>query len=1550
MIEAICEAFGTRLGLQRDSVRNQAEHIDVLWNSFLSRHSDDASAALQDLWTQLLRTQAKWREQVWVPLTSEAPHTDLGDQCTDDQALQEICLFLLLWGELGNLRFCPEVHCFLFSAARSFCLPLDQSPRDRPAEGSFLRGIVRPMFTTILEETFNPGAPPKFKFGNAPAPGTAANYDDWNELFWDAKRLSQSLRLKDGGLLMDSCTSSSDVWSMLHDVDWVRTLRGQKSHYELHSFLPVLVGSYRVFLLQTFILGMLLTYPQGSSMWKIDNWEGAAPVALLIPFWMAIYEFGYLFLTPATRCSRWFRGILKLLVPYSLPIATYVLVFLSLQTDFKPNIFSVSLSGWRNIVLIVHYAVTLIALIAALGQQSSNPSAWGFYPGALKGSEFGPWCFWFVVLLLGTLCSSILVSACRDALNGLWELHGGGESGPVMLWAENIVLFVPTGLCFLASLLFFTNLGIAFTGAILGVYRLGGFKLWCYRRGLGFSRLPRAVSSRLLRQKKDSQHPREDSWRKVSTWWDRMSLEEIKAFATVWDEMVGDLRAGDLINDEQESSLKFGPDGAIRAKSGQVPRLLDPRDVFRISNALPYNKEARRRLVALARSIQMRPLPKAKVRTMPSLTVLIPHYAEDILFQRENLFQQGAPQELLRFLVKYYRIDFQNFSQRCVRAVANGEATPAMPRISSTHTTNSQRSNFRSYLGYRPTPTNDVALPADLEKRLCEWASLRMQTLWRTIQGVSESYTTALDSLLRVQEPDLGGDARENIISEKLQVLLAMQRYGLFSDPSRVKDGHALLAATEALLLSFGQCLKIAYIDEEDGPEGKRYFSCLIDNTCKIVQMPGRLPARQPLYRIELPGFPILGHGKSDNQNCAVIFSRGEVLQMIDCNQEAYFESSLFLPSALQEFGTTQDGRRPGILGFREHIFSDIGLVGRLAADSEFAFGTVIQRTMDWPLRARLHYGHPDMMCKLQAMQQGGVSKGTKGLNLSEDVFAGIDLVLRGGWTTYKEYFYVGKGRDMGFMSVLSFFAKVSMGNGEQAITRQWLRLGLELSLPRYLGVFHIHIGYYLNQCLINWAIKAFAFMAASFALLSSVDLGADDAAVGSVASYFSLFYVLLTATTLLPLLFEVWIENGLCASLRMVASSSFGLSPIFAAFQSKLMGYYFWCTLHYGGAQYIATGRGLATSRESFLRLFRTFGATHMHDAFELILYLLISLTTKFNWGFYAVVSFIIVSWMFAPFIFNPRQFDSTAQAVKDTKAWLQWMYKAEGKEDESWVAWSTQLQSVRKTAHVLVELTPSGRFLAVVCTTLLAVYNHRFSVMVQDMRWTHWLIVLPPVGYLLLCIAGVFIQRICCCGGNCSFLTYPFLAALAIGVTFMELSAMEFWPGTWRLALFHKYICARWMLELADGVAVRQPCGWISSVVHDACRIWALSWRFSRDLALGLLVSGFCITFTVLPGTSVLHEFFLFRAHLRREPTTRKKEERARADSSGSSSASDEDGSLDSGSDFDGGDGSEDPVYAYVRRFAGRRKWVLPFRGKKSGGGANGGTLNGGGEFAEP
>ena len=41
----------------------------------------------------------------------------------------------------------------------------------------------------------------------------------------------------------------------------------------------------------------------------------------------------------------------------------------------------------------------------------------------------------------------------------------------------------------------------------------------------------------------------------------------------------------------------------------------------------------------------------------------------------------------------------------------------------------------------------------------------------------------------------------------------------------------------------------------------------------------------QEVYSIKLPGDPKLGEGKPENQNHAIIFTRGEAIQTIDMNQ-----------------------------------------------------------------------------------------------------------------------------------------------------------------------------------------------------------------------------------------------------------------------------------------------------------------------------------------------------------------------------------------------------------------------------------------------------------------------------------------------------------------------------------------------------------------------------------------------------------------------------------------------------------------------------------------
>ena len=168
-----------------------------------------------------------------------------------------------------------------------------------------------------------------------------------------------------------------------------------------------------------------------------------------------------------------------------------------------------------------------------------------------------------------------------------------------------------------------------------------------------------------------------------------------------------------------------------------------------------------------------------------------------------------------------------------------------------------------------------------------------------------------------------------------------MQRFAKFNKEEQENAEFLLRAYPD---------LQIAYLDEETGARGPdpTIYSVLIDGHSEIDEATGK---RKPKFRIELPGNPILGDGKSDNQNHAIIFYRGEYLQLIDANQDNYLEECLKIRNVLAEFEemdipegspyaaggvVPRDTNPVAIVGAREYIFSEnIGVMGDVAAGKE---------------------------------------------------------------------------------------------------------------------------------------------------------------------------------------------------------------------------------------------------------------------------------------------------------------------------------------------------------------------------------------------------------------------------------------------------------------------------------------------------------------------------------------------------------------------------------------------------------------------------------------
>jgi callose synthase len=112
--------------------------------------------------------------------------------------------------------------------------------------------------------------------------------------------------------------------------------------------------------------------------------------------------------------------------------------------------------------------------------------------------------------------------------------------------------------------------------------------------------------------------------------------------------------------------------------------------------------------------------------------------------------------------------------------------------------------------------------------------------------------------------------------------------------------------------------------------------------------------------------------------------------------------------------------------------------------------------------RVRMHYGHPDVFDRIFHITRGGISKASRVINISEDIYAGFNSTLRQGNITHHEYIQVGKGRDVGLNQIALFEGKVAGGNGEQVLSRDVYRLGQLFDFFRMLTFFFTTVGYYV--------------------------------------------------------------------------------------------------------------------------------------------------------------------------------------------------------------------------------------------------------------------------------------------------------------------------------------------------------------------------------------------------------------------------------------------------------------------------------------------------------
>ncbi|EXB29008.1 Callose synthase 3 [Morus notabilis] len=719
---------------------------------------------------------------------------------------------------------------------------------------------------------------------------------------------------------------------------------------------------------------------------------------------------------------------------------------------------------------------------------------------------------------------------------------------------------------------------------------------------------------------------------------------------------------------------------------------------------VPSNLEARRRISFFSNSLFMDMPDAPKVRNMLSFSVLTPYYTEEVLFSLRDLEEPNEDGvSILFYLQKIFPDEWENFLQRV--NCSNEE---------------------------------ELKKSDELEEELRLWASYRGQTLTRTVRGMMY-YRKALelqafldmardeDLMEGYKAVELNSEDQQKgerslwaqcqaVADMKFTYVVSCQLYGIHK---RSGDPRAL--DTLKLMTTYPS-LRVAYIDEVEQTSidrsstrnnPKLYYSTLVKAlpTKSIDSQEPFQNLDQIIYRIRLPGPAILGEGKPENQNHAIIFTRGEGLQTIDMNQDNYMEEALKMRNLLQEFLKKHGVRNPSILGLREHIFT--GSVSSLAwfmSNQETSFVTIGQRLLANPLKVRFHYGHPDVFDRLFHLTRGGVSKASKVINLSEDIFAGFNSTLREGNVTHHEYIQVGKGRDVGLNQISMFEAKIANGNGEQTMSRDIYRLGHRFDFFRMLSCYFTTIGFYFSNLITVLTVYVFLY-GRLYLVLSGLEEGLStqkgirDNQSLQVALV-SQSFVQIGFLMALPMLMEIGLERGFRTALSEFILMQLQLAPVFFTFSLGTKTHYYGRTLLHGGAKYRPTGRGFVVFHAKFADNYRLYSRSHFVKGLELMILLIVY--QIFGQPYRSAVAYVLITismwfmvgtWLFAPFLFNPSGFE-WQKIVDDWTDWNKWISNRGGigvppeKSWESW--WEEEQEHLRHSGKrgIIVEILLAIRF----------------------------------------------------------------------------------------------------------------------------------------------------------------------------------------------------------------------------------------------------------------
>jgi len=200
--------------------------------------------------------------------------------------------------------------------------------------------------------------------------------------------------------------------------------------------------------------------------------------------------------------------------------------------------------------------------------------------------------------------------------------------------------------------------------------------------------------------------------------------------------------------------------------------------------------------------------------------------------------------------------------------------------------------------------------------------------------------------------------------------------------------------------------------------------------------------------------------------------------------------------------------------------------------------------------------------------------------------------------------------------------------------------------------------------------------------------------------------FVQLGFLTALPMVMEIGLERGFRTALSEFILMQLQLASVFFTFSLGTKTHYYGRTLLHGGAEYRGTGRGFVVFHAKFADNYRLYSRSHFVKGIELMILLVVY--EIFGQSHRSGVAYIFITfsmwfmvgtWLFAPFLFNPSGFE-WQKIVDDWTDWSKWISNRGGigvSAEKSWESWWDKEQEHLKYSGmrgIIAEIVLALRF----------------------------------------------------------------------------------------------------------------------------------------------------------------------------------------------------------------------------------------------------------------